>query len=338
VDNSELPGLLKTGHGGQGTPNSEPKRPLLALRHELLKAVREFFYSSGYLEVETPGLTKNPPPDPNIDPLSVRVGKEGPFYLHTSPEMHMKKLLRYGEDRIFQLCKVYRVEEFREVHNVEFTMLEWYRKGTYREAIDETASLVESVTLKLGLEREGRFSPPFTVYDLQDLINEKTGIDPFGLDRDLLLVAMKSRGFQGIDGKDSWNDLFFKLFIQEVEPRLTGDRPYFIRDWPASISTMAKAKKGSKVERFELYIRGLEIANGYTELLDEKEQRQRFTKDNLEREGLGKDVFAVDEEFLRALSELKGTFAGVSVGIDRFLMALLGAETIDEVLVQRFEV
>ena len=299
---------------------------VLNARHGLLRAIRDFFYSRNYLEVETPNLMKAVPPDPHIDPLEVFTGGRGPFYLHTSPELYMKKLLQYGTERIFQICKVYRIEEFEEVHNVEFTMLEWYRRGTYEDAMEETAQLVELVT---GKKR------PYTVYDLERLIADRTGINPFQHDRDEFYKALKEKGFKGIDEKDTWNDLFFKLFIQEVEPQLDQGKPYFLMDWPMSISTMAKKKGLNKVERFELYMNGLEIANGYTELLDSAEQRARFVNDNKERERLGKKTFEIDENFIRALSPLEGSYTGVSLGIDRLLMVLTGKKTINEVLVDR---
>lgn len=299
---------------------------VLNTRHELLRAIRDFFYSRDYIEVETPNLMKTAPPDPHIDPLEVFIEDKGPFYLHTSPELHMKKLLQYGAECIFQICKVYRVEEFEEVHNVEFTVLEWYRRGTYEDAIEEVAELVERVT---GMKK------PYKVYDLERLIADRTGINPFQYDRDEFYKALKGKGFAGIDEKDTWNDLFFKLFIQEVEPELDQNRPYFIKDWPMSISTMAKRKNVNKVERFELYMNGLEIANGYTELLDPVEQRARFINDNEERERLGKKTFEIDENFIEALLPLEGSYTGVSLGIDRLLMVLLGKKTISEVLVVR---
>ena len=299
---------------------------VLHARHRLLRAIRGFLYSLDYLEVETPNLMKTAPPDPHIDPLEVFIENKGPFYLHTSPELYMKKLLQYGTERIFQICKVYRVEEFEDVHNTEFTMLEWYRKGTYEDAMEETAELVELVTGKKG---------PYKVYDLELLIADRTGINPFQHDRDEFYKALKGKGFTGIDEKDTWNDLFFKLFIQKVEPELDQGRPYFIKDWPMSISTMAKRKGVDRVERFELYMNGLEIANGYTELLNPVEQRTRFINDNEERKRLGKKTFEIDENFIEALSSLEGPYTGVSLGIDRLLMVLMGKKTINEVLVDR---
>jgi lysyl-tRNA synthetase class 2 len=311
------------------------KLELLRFRHSLLKAIRDFFYDRGYLEVETPNLMKTAAPDPNIEPLNVYIGDEGPFFLHTSPEMGMKKLLQVGHERIFQICKVYRVEESEEIHNTEFTMLEWYREGTYLDAMGEVEDLVTFVVDRLFTDDKNRFARPWRVHELSELFTRITGINPFELTREGLCAVMESDSFLGIDEKDTWNDLFFKLFIQEVEPKIPHEAPYFIKDWPLSVSTMAKRKDENRVERFELYINNLEIANGYTELLDTSEQRQRFDRDNNERIASNKQTFSIDEAFLMDLDRLHGTYAGVSVGVDRLLMVLMGKDRIEEVLINR---
>ena len=309
---------------------------LLRFRHSLLKAIRDFFCAEGYIEVETPNLIRTAAPDPNIEPLKVYIEDKGPFFLHTSPEMGMKKLLLHGHERIFQACKVYRVEEHEEIHGIEFTMLEWYREGTYLDAMNEVEDLISFIAGQFPVADPKKFERPWMVYDLAEVFVEKTGINPFELGRDALIAAMQKTDFLGIDEMDDWNDLFFKLFIQEVEPRIPKELPYFIKDWPLSVSTMAKRKDDNGVERFELYMDGLEIANGYTELLDVLEQRQRFELDNLKRKASGKHTFVIDEAFLEALGRLKGSYAGVSVGVDRLLMALLGKECIADLLFQSY--
>lgn len=315
------------------TQNSELDS--LRSRHKLLMAMREFFYTAGYLEVETPNLMRTAAPDPNIEPLKVYVEEKGPFFLHTSPEIGMKKLLLQGHKRIFQICKVYRVEDHEEIHNTEFTMLEWYREGTYLDAMEEVESLITCVAEGFSGAESKRFTRPWKVYDLADLFIREAGVNPFALERNELSLSMINAGFLGIDESDTWNDLFFKLFIQEVEPRIHDKAPYFVKDWPQSVSTMAKKKDMNRVERFELYMNGLEIANGYTELLDVSEQRQRFERDNTERAKTGKLMFSIDEEFLDALGKLKGSYAGVSIGVDRLLMALMGKKRIEDVLINR---
>jgi lysyl-tRNA synthetase class 2 len=322
----------------QETTISSVHYDIVMKRHELLKSIRRFFYDCGYIEVETANLMRTAPPDPHIDPLKVYIDTKGPFFLHTSPEMGMKKLLLSEHKRIFQICKVYRVEEQEEIHNTEFTMLEWYREGDYIDALQETNDLVSTVAIDLLGAGGESFQKQFDVYELERLFQEKTGISPFCLERDELFDAMRRKGFPGIHDGDDLSSLFFKLYVQEIEGTLTKDAPYFIIDWPTLISTMAKEKTGfpGKAERFELYIQGLEIANGYTELLDPGVQRKRFLEDNETRRRLGKTTFDVDETFLEALSMLKGSYAGVSVGVDRLMMALLGIDHIDNVIPNRF--
>ncbi len=321
------------------TKDTQHINDVLKARHELLRAVRDFFYERGYIEVETPNLMATAPPDPHIDPLEVRVGEKGPYFLHTSPEMGMKKLLRAGafHKRIFQVCKVWRIEDHYELHNTEFTMLEWYREGSYRETMEETVDLVEFVAVRLLEHIPDNFKKPYPIHGLEGLFREIVGFDPFRLDRDGFFDALKKKGFPGIDDKDDWNSLFFKVLIQEIEGSVKGMKPYLITGWPGSISTMARKREDNDrmVERFELYIDGLEIANGYSELTDARQQRERFQEDNTHREGLSKRTFAIDEAFLGAIETIDYPCAGVSVGLDRLLMAVLGKKTIDEVMVDR---
>ncbi|HVN94959.1 MAG TPA: amino acid--tRNA ligase-related protein [Syntrophorhabdaceae bacterium] len=312
---------------------------ILQKRHDLLRSMRTFFYDRGYIEVETPNLMGTAVNDPNIDPLYVFVGTKGPFFLHTSPEMGMKKLLPTGHRRIFQICKVYRVEDHQEVHSTEFTMLEWYREGTYTEAMSETNELVSHVARDLAIKEREELQKQFDVYDLETLFRDKTGIDPFHLGRDELFERMKMRGFSGIDEHDDALGLLLKLYVQELETAMPKRAPYFIKDWPRLISTMAKEKADdpTKVERFELYIRGIEIANGYTELIDPTIQKKRFVDDRNERRRQSKAVFDIDEGFLHALSMLRGSYAGASVGVDRLIMALFNKDCIDDVIPSRLK-
>lgn len=311
---------------------------MVLARHRLLQAIRGFFLERGYLEVETPQLVRQAPPDPYIDPLEVHVGVEGPFFLHTSPEVGMKRLVARGYPAIFQICKVFRVEELEEHHNVEFTMLEWYRRGTYLDAMTETAELIARAVDALEPADADYFRQPWPVHDLGPLFRERTGFDPVDLDGPALYGRMKEFGIQGISPEEPWEDLFFRLLVHELEGRLQDGSPYFIKDWPVAISTMAKRKDSGRVERFELYMKQLEIANGYTELLDPTEQRSRFASDNARRQRLGKSTMPVDESFLADLSCIKGSYTGVSVGVDRLLMVLLGKIRIGEVLPLRFTV
>jgi lysyl-tRNA synthetase class 2 len=311
------------------------KRAILLSRHILLRAVREFFWQRGYLEVETPHLMVSPAPEAHIDPLEVTVGNIGPYYLHTSPEMGMKKALAGGCERIFQVCKVFRREELEEVHSVEFTMVEWYGRGTYREGMKELADLVRCVADALGTQGRERFEGPWKAFDLASLFEATVSVNPFGLSTVQFRDALRAAGFGGVDGSDSWNDLFFKVLIQRIEPAVRARTPCYLTGWPLSISSMAKRKDADTVERFELYIDGLEIANGYTELLDRVEQQERFIVDLAERARRGMPAFPVDKTFLDALGRIQGPLFGVSAGLDRLLMAILDEPSIDGVLIDR---
>ncbi len=318
---------------------SETTLTVATARHLLLRGIRKFFDERGYLEVETPYLMKGAPCDPYIEPLAVSIGGRGPYYLHTSPEMSMKRALARGMRKIFQICKVFRVEEFEEHHSIEFTMVEWYRPGTYLDTMEETKELIASMAGAGGMEEGLAYvRRPWKTYDLRSLLSELVGFDPVPLSKEDLERALRARGFhwEGSDG--SWADLFFRLLVQEVEPRME-DReknPYFIKDWPASLTAMARRKDEHTAERFELYMKGLEIANGYTELLDPEEQRRRLLRDNEARQRLGKQTFPLDEEFLRALGRIPGPVSGVSVGFDRLLMVLMNRKNISDVVIDRF--
>jgi lysyl-tRNA synthetase class 2 len=313
------------------------KADVVRERHLLLRVIRDFFDRRGYFEVETPYLNRTAPPDPYIEPLRVFVGGAGPYYLHTSPEIGMKKLIARGHGKIFQVCKAFRVEELEEHHSVEFTMLEWYMPGTYVEAMAETADLVREAERSLGAAGAAVKSGPWPAYAIGDLFIEAVGFDPLPLDRASLFASMEGRGFRGLSASDAWEDLFFRCFVQEVEPliRKKGEGPFFVKDWPASLTAMARKKDDRTAERFELYMGGLEIANGYTELLDAKEQLERIARDNAERKRLGRETFHPDGAFLDALDSIRGPVAGVSVGVDRLQMALCGKKSIGDVLPDR---
>lgn len=332
-----MKGLIEKGHNKKNFEKSKAlTEKYIFLRHALLKSIREFFFTNDYIEVETPNLIFTCAPDPYIDPLKVYIKDKGPFYLHTSPEMGMKKLLQFNYKRIFQICKVYRVEDIDTTHSIEFTMLEWYREGTYMELIEEVIMLLRFISKKLDLYKERLIEGEIKIYDLERLFIEKTGINPFTLKRSEFIK--QSKKMVSIDKNDTWNDIFFKLYLQEVEPTIIDDRPYFVIDWPSSISSMAKPKEKNKVERFELYIKGLEIANGYTELMDSKELKKRFKQDNITRKKLKKELFLYDGEFFKAIDELSGDYAGVSIGIDRLLMALTGEKSLEHLLPFRLKV
>jgi len=302
------------------------------LRPYLLSKIRDFFNNDGYIEVETPYVVPTVPPDPHIEPLLVYIGDVGPYFLHTSPEIYMKKILARGLKRIYQICRAFRVENKDELHSLEFTMLEWYREGSCMEALKETERLVDFLSSYLesdfGIKKS--FSPPFRIFDMEELFLERLNISPFNHEKMEFYIALKEKNIVSVREDDSWLDMFFKAFFERIEPSIDKSTPYFITGWPIYLSSMAKAKDG-KAERFELYVRGVEIANGYSELLDPTEQRKRFEEDNNRRKMMGKREFIIDGDFISCLSKIEGEYSGCAVGVERLMMVLLGEEDIDRV-------
>lgn len=291
-------------------------RKNLELRAKATDAIRAFFKARGYLEVETPILVGKPGMEPFLNPFRAEVrdprGRAYDGYLITSPEYAMKELLVAGLPKVFQLTKCFRNgEDFGGRHNPEFTMLEWYRAGTeYAGIMDETEALVAAVAEALG--------------------------KPIPAASERLTVAEAFRRYAGQDALALAEDEaeFHKVFLNEIEPHLGKGRPTFLRDYPARMAALSKAKADDPrwAERFELYMSGLEIANAFTELTGAKEQRRRFEEERELRLSLGKPDHGLDEDFLSALEEGMPEAGGIALGVDRLLMALLGENDIRRVI------
>ncbi|WP_457570189.1 amino acid--tRNA ligase-related protein [Desulfurobacterium sp.] len=292
---------------------------ILKLRDGLLDTVRQIFRKNGFIEVETPALVPYENPDDNVDNVKVYFrdfsGKRYRFFLHTSPEFFMKRLVWHGADRIFQICKVFRDGETGSLHNVEFTMVEWYRKeGTYYDGMSETEEIVRKAyenAKELGFEPD--FLLDFEKVTVEEAFREFAGIDVF--DEDEVIAKTKF---------DSYEDAFFYLLVDSVERGLSRiNSPVFLYDYPEKFSAMAKVKN-RKAERFELYIGGVEIANGYSELTDYESYLKKFLK---------KGGRAVDKGFLKLLKEKPlPECEGVALGFDRLLMKVAGRKAIKEVI------
>jgi lysyl-tRNA synthetase class 2 len=317
-------------------------REVLRARAAMEKAVRAFFSVNGFLEVTTPAALPHPNLDPNVRPLALNVaGMDGAItrhWLHTSPEIAMKKLLAIGSGDIFQVCQVYRDGELTDRHRPEFSMLEWYRtKSGYRQAMEDTAGLIRSVC-RAGTGREV-LSFGGREYDLAGKWREVTmaeafarhaGIDSFAGDE--LVSGLEKAGIP-FELTETQESLFMRLYVELVEPHLGQDAPTIIRDFPDFLGTMAARKEGEPgvLERFEVYIAGMELANGYTELTDTAELAGRMEKVRQELAAEGVEGLSVDPEFLDAAGRMPPC-SGVSVGLDRLLMLLLGKEDIAEVV------
>lgn len=308
-------------------------------RQRLYAALRTFFTAQGYDEVETPLLVPCPGMEPHITAFEVPfvpetdVGARRTLYLHTSPEYAMKRLLADGSGPIFQLCKVFRNGEVSKTHNPEFTMLEFYRPNVdYSEIMRDLENALAAA--EAGVRGSGSFSHvPYERLTVRDAVLRHTGIDiREHTTGDSLRAAAEARGIR-VGGATSWDDVFFHVFLQRVERQLGFERPTFLIEYPVSMASLSRVKPTdpSVAERFELYVDGLELANGFSELTDAAEQRRRLQQEQVERAALGRPVYPLDEAFLEAVARMPPS-GGVAVGLDRVLMLLTDAATIAEVL------
>ena len=270
-------------------------------------------------------------------------GAPRPLWLHTSPEFAMKRLLAEGFERIFQLARVFRNGEVSATHNPEFTMLEFYRANTgYDGIMEDLEQLVEEAARALHGTTELRWRgtaldlrAPFQRMTMRDAFLERAGVDlgRCGGDVDRLREAARAAGLDPGRPDDAFDDLFFRIFLERVEPGLGAPRPVFLTEWPASMAALSKVKARDPrwAERFELFAGGLELANGYSELTDPAEQRRRLVEEQELRRRLGREVHPLDERFLDAVARMPEA-GGVAVGFDRLLMLLTGAPSIRDVL------
>ncbi|MFT4256610.1 MAG: EF-P lysine aminoacylase EpmA [Pseudoxanthomonas sp.] len=303
----------------------------LRLRAWVNRMIHEFFHQRGFLQVETPILSVAGNTDPNIASFSLQFsgrtdGAPRTRWLRTSPEFPLKRLLAAGIGDCYELGRVFRDGEAGDRHNPEFTLLEWYRVGwDHRRLIDETAELVQAALALVGrramLEKIA----------FRDLYREHLGIDPLLASTEELRNAAAGIAIDGEGlNRDDWLDL---LMTHRLQPTFAPHRLLAVHDYPASQCALARVREGDPpvAERFELYLGSLELANGYHELGDAAEQRRRFQRDQAVRHERGDAVPPLDENLLQALPALPDC-AGVALGIDRLLMAMLGTPRIAEVL------
>lgn len=296
-------------------------------RAQLLAAIRQFFAERGVLEVETPLLTHTTATDVYINSFAVpnaAQSSSSSYYLQTSPEFAMKRLLAAGSGPIYQLCKAFRAEESTRLHNQEFTMLEWYRPAySLAELMDEVAQLVSN-TFQCG---------KIAQISYRELFRSHLDFDPHQISYDdLRAIAREKIAFAG--DALSATDYLQQLLAQCIEPALP--EYCFIYDYPVAQAALAKLESDAEgqvvARRFELFGKGMELANGYFELTDAAEQRARFNADNERRRQLQLPQYPVDEKLLAALASGLPACAGVALGVDRLLMLKVGAKNIREVL------
>jgi lysyl-tRNA synthetase class 2 len=307
---------------------------VLKRRAWMLERIRAFFSERGVLEVETPLLSHAATTDPNLASLSTRYTGPGfssglPLYLCTSPEFPMKRLLAAGSGSIYQICKVFRDGEAGRLHNPEFTMLEWYRVGfDQHQLMDEVAALAAH-----ALGHSDAPAPEKLSY--RDAFLRYCGIDPHNTSIKALADSARHHGISiqhdATNPRDFWLDL---LLTHVVEPHLGNGRMTFIYDYPASQAALARVRAGDPplAERFELYMEGIEIANGFRELSDAAEQRRRFGHDLEQRRLRGLASVPMDERLLAGIAHGIPDCAGVALGCDRLLMLDAGVRSIEDVL------
>jgi elongation factor P--(R)-beta-lysine ligase len=347
----------------------------LRLRAALLRRLREFFDSRGFLEVETPILSADTVVDRHLDPFSTEVSGARAsrphqaggtpalrrhFWLQTSPEFAMKRMLAAGAGRIYQVARVFRLDELGPLHNPEFTLVEWYQPG---EGLDEGMQLTSDLCAAMlsirhtpcadrhGIDIDdctnGTRRVPDTLaaerITYAEAFDRYVGVDPHTADGVQLAAAAKRLGVESpaslpLEDRDGWLDL---LMVERIQPHLGQERPTLLYDYPASQAALARIRheegKPPVAERFELYIDGVEIANGYHELLDPAELRARNASVNAQRVADGKAPLPEESRLLAAMQSGLPPSVGVALGFDRLLMAALGAKTIAEVIAFPFD-
>ena len=295
--------------------NLARKSQALQARAKLVQSIRFFFIHHGFLEIETPLRIPSPAPEENIEALP-----SGNWFLQTSPELCMKRLLAAGYQRIFQISRCFRASERGNKHLPEFTMLEWYvAQFDYHQLMDQCQALLIAALKDMGHDQDIvwqnkniNFAPPWERITVADAFLKYA---PVTLEEALI------------------QDKFDEIMIEYIEPRLGIDRPTFIYDYPAKLAALAKIKMNDQTvaERFELYVGGLELANGFSELTDANEQRQRFEEALKLRSAKNWARYFMPEKFLQALQTMPPC-AGIALGIDRLVMILANACQIDDVV------
>lgn len=309
---------------------------LIEARSRIVTLMRSYFDREGFLEIQTPRLVGLPGQEPYLDPMWTEI-KESNGAVHrgaliTSPEYAMKRLMANGFDKIYDLGPCFRNgEPWDGTHDPEFLLCEWYEKGIgLSELMDRTEVMVKFVAKEYG--------KPFAETAFRRLTVEQAmreyaeiELEPLLGDRERMVEECRKH-HQTVNETDTWDDLFFKIFLSEVEPKL-GEVPTFLTHYPASMAALAERDPQDPrfALRVELYIGHLELANGFVELTDPVEQRKRFEEEQALRRSLGKDVWPIDERFMHALPKI-GKAAGIAFGVDRLVMFLTGTSSISDLM------
>ena len=311
----------------------------LRKRAKIISGIRRFFDEKDFVEVETPLMVPQPGMEPHLEAFQTMYEMRQ-FYLHTSPEYAMKRLLSAGFERIYQVCKVFRHEPVGRMHTPEFTMLEWYRAfADYTDIMVDTEYLIAELATDLYGEPVVRtdqcavdLTPPWERLSVREVMLRYAGItaDPYSE----MAAFIRQAGLSTVDRDDPPDVAFFKVFLDRVEPHLGVQKPAILYDYPAPMAALAKRKSSAPdlAERFEVYIAGVELCNAFTELNDPDEQRQRLEEEAAQRVREGNPAYPIDERFLAALEYGMPPSGGIALGVDRLVMLLTGASSISEVM------
>ena len=323
-------------------------RPFLTARSAITKAIRAWFDEQGFAEVETGILQVSPGNETHLHAprteLADAGGERATRYLRTSPEFACKKLLAAGEAKIFELARVFRDRERGDLHLPEFTMLEWYRaNATYDAVMADSVVIIAHAAQATGIGRfwfRGRIADPFAEPELLTVaaaFERFAGIDLLatidGGEGDRAALALAAREQVRITDDDTWSDIFSKVLVEHVEPNLGQGRLTVLFEYPAPEAALARAKASDPrvAERFEIYACGVELANGFGELTDAREQRHRFTLAMDEKQRRYGERYPLDEDFLDAVARMPEA-SGVALGFDRLVMLASGALRVDQVV------
>ncbi|MCP9626683.1 EF-P lysine aminoacylase EpmA [Rhodopseudomonas palustris] len=324
------------------------RKPFLRARSAVTRAIRDWFAAADFAEVETAILQRSPGNETHLHaPKTELLGSDGErstLFLRTSPEFACKKLLAAGEARIFEFARVFRDRERGRLHLPEFTMLEWYRAGEpYEAVIADCVELIGLAARSTGIGAfayRGRSADPLAppeMLTVADAFDRYAGIDLLGTisggkgDRDALARAANRK--VRVVADDTWSDIFSKVLVEHVEPRLGEGRLTVLNEYPAPEAALARTKAGDPrvAERFEIYACGVELANGFGELTDAAEQRLRFTAEMDEKQRRYGERYPLDEDFLAAVAQMPEA-SGVALGFDRLVMLATGASSVDQVV------
>lgn len=324
------------------------RRPILLARGRIVAALRAWFAGHEFVEVETGTLRISPGNETHLHAFATTLmttdGVPTPLYLRTSPEFACKKLLAAGERRIVEFAKVFRNRERGALHHPEFTLVEWYRAGEpYSALMTDCAAMLHEAARAADTRQltfRGRRADPFAEPErltVAEAFARFAGIDllaslPDGAaDRASLARAAETAGIR-IAADDRWADIFSRVLVERIEPNLGIGRATILDEYPAALSALARPARDARVaERFELYVCGVELANGFGELTDAAEQRRRLEREMAEKERIYGQRYPIDEDFIAALAQMPPA-SGIALGLDRLIMLATGASRIDQVL------